>query len=191
MTDQVTWRTRFAEPFDEDVWVNFHTQKDDWTVEGEIIQGPQGLAIRSIQIETSSPLGVAQGILRTFPIGEVLGQARALLAKGIDREATAPEAAPCSCGCRAHSDRLDGSRYTAMSDDFLRRVALAWIEEAVSEKRGAAMDRMAARFDRPTGTLRTWITRARRDGWLAPAARGRVGAEPGPKLLAAATTRSA
>jgi transposase len=43
---------------------------------------------------------------------------------------------------------------------------------------------MAARFDRPEGTLRTWVSRARKEGWLGPGSKGRIGAEPGPLLLA-------
>ncbi|MFJ5174775.1 hypothetical protein ACIP68_13125, partial [Streptomyces griseoviridis] len=43
--------------------------------------------------------------------------------------------------------------------------------------------RVATQFGRPTETIRTWLARARKEGWLAPAVKGRAGGEPGPKLL--------
>lgn len=73
---------------------------------------------------------------------------------------------------------------TPMTDELLRQVALAFIEETGPGKDKRAIQRMAERFDRPEGTLRTWIARARKEGWLAPGSKGRIGAEPGPKLTA-------
>jgi transposase len=34
-------------------------------------------------------------------------------------------------------------------------------------------------------TINNWIARARNEGWLGPAAQGRAGADPGPRLLEA------
>ena len=45
------------------------------------------------------------------------------------------------------------------------------------------MKRMAEHFGKPEETMRTWVTRARKDGWLGPSAKGRAGAEPGHKLI--------
>lgn len=69
-----------------------------------------------------------------------------------------------------------------MTDDLLRRVAMAYLEETGPGKDRAAITRMEQRFDRPRGTILTWVNRARKEGWLGPAVRGRMGSEPGPKL---------
>ena len=42
---------------------------------------------------------------------------------------------------------------------------------------------MAEEFDVPIGTVRTWIRRAREEGWLTSGQQGRAGAAPGPRLL--------
>jgi transposase len=72
-----------------------------------------------------------------------------------------------------------------LTDDLLRRVAVAYLEETAPGKDRAAVTRVAARFDRPVKTINNWIARARNEGWLGPAAQGRAGADPGPRLLEA------
>jgi hypothetical protein len=78
-----------------------------------------------------------------------------------------------------------GAKRTEMTAELLRSVAIAYIEESEVGTGRGLLNRMSERFGRPEGTVRTWVSRARKDGWLGPGARGRAGAEPGPKLLAA------
>lgn len=73
---------------------------------------------------------------------------------------------------------------TPMSDELLRAVAEAYLEETAPDKPPRPMARLAERFERPEETVRTWLARARKAGWLGPGIRGRIGGEPGPRLLA-------
>ncbi|QFZ78716.1 hypothetical protein GFH48_12825 [Streptomyces fagopyri] len=56
-----------------------------------------------------------------------------------------------------------------------------WLYTGPGQPPGA-VKRLAADFNRPEETIRTWVARARREGWLGPSVKGRAGAEPGPKL---------
>lgn len=71
----------------------------------------------------------------------------------------------------------------ALTDERLREVALVYLSEA-SKGAAKAMSRVAERYDKPEQTVRQWVARARRDGWLAPGIRGRPMVEAGPRLVA-------
>lgn len=71
-----------------------------------------------------------------------------------------------------------------LTDELLRDVAVTYLEETAPGKPKKPLERMAAKYDKPEETVRTWVARARKAGWLGPALRGRAGAEPGPRLLA-------
>lgn len=70
-----------------------------------------------------------------------------------------------------------------LDDDLLRRVAEAYLRETAPGQPTGAMARLAAEFERPEETVRSWLARARARGWLGPSRKGRRGAEPGPRLL--------
>lgn len=85
----------------------------------------------------------------------------------------------------------DNGGRPAITDDLLRQLTEAYLEETADGAPSGPLARVAARFDRPTETIRTWLARARKEGWLAPAVKGRAGGEPGPKLLVYRMARDA
>ncbi|AWT47581.1 hypothetical protein HXP45_26800 [Streptomyces actuosus] len=58
------------------------------------------------------------------------------------------------------------------------------MRETAPGKPQGATRRLSEAYGRPEQTVRTWIARARKEGWLGPSAKGRAGAEPGPRLRA-------
>lgn len=68
------------------------------------------------------------------------------------------------------------------TDELLERVAIAYLRETEGSRPPGAMRRLAEEFDRPEGTVGSWVKRARALGWLGPTSPGRRGAEPGPRL---------
>lgn len=155
-----------------------------WTYSGAIIRGRAGIAVSRVETASDLDMGLTLRSVRAFPVGAVLAEARAVLRPKLTAEAPAQEPVPCSCGCLPHRRKQSSGRYAAMSDEFLREIAMAFIEETGPGRDKAALQRMAVRYDRPHGTVRSWIARARREGWLASGTQGRVGADPGPRLLA-------
>lgn len=159
-----------------------------FVIEGEVSRGESGLVITRVSVAAPPPSGVTQRSLRDTPLGGILKAIRAHVAwQEAMREGTrvflGQEPAP---GLFEPEDVQipQTSGRTPMTDELLRQVALAFIEETGPGKDKRAIQRMAERFDRPEGTLRTWIARARKEGWLAPGSKGRIGADPGPKLEA-------
>ncbi|MDP9397270.1 MAG: hypothetical protein M3P96_05360 [Actinomycetota bacterium] len=66
--------------------------------------------------------------------------------------------------------------------EHYRRIARAYLTLVQGESSKHAMRRLAKAEDRPVETVRTWVARARRDGFLSPTRQGLAGAEPGPNL---------
>lgn len=188
MAHQADWQLTESNEAEE-LAFDFTGTLDGNVIAGRAIQGNKGLAVRSIRIDAPDPAGISAQFLRKLPLGEVLATARNALSQHIDYNAPEPEPQPrgCTCGCHP-ARRPQSDRYATLDDAFLRRVALGYIEEAAAGP--GALGRLTTRFDRPEGTVRTWIKLARREGWLAPGRQGRLAAEPGPKLLTA-TPRSA
>jgi len=147
---------------------------EDMDVAGSVVRSGAGLVISRVEITARAAAGITHHLLRKVPLGSLLAEARAHAA------ASEPPA------LEAPSDSTDhtGSGYVAMTDDHLRRVAMAYLRETAPGKDRAAISRMEQEFGRPRGTILTWITRARKEGWLGPAVRGRLGSEAGPKLNA-------
>ncbi|MFI9170512.1 hypothetical protein [Streptomyces lincolnensis] len=147
----------------------------DWSASGTVRRAPTGLIIASLQVNASESTqsGVTGNLLRKVPVGEILNHVRADAARLSPAEQEAapqPERAPRRGG-RA-----------ALSDDLLRGVAVAYLGETRPDKPAGALQRLSAEFGRPEGTIRTWLARARSEGWLGPSVKGRAGAEPGPLL---------
>lgn len=135
------------------------------TVRAEVAATPKGRVVTSVMV--SCPDGVTQRAYRDIPISKILEEARDRVAVEL------PAAGPLP--------RTSGR--TAMTEDLLRQVALVFIEETAPGKDKRAIQRAAARFGRPEGTMRYWVAQARRHGWLNPGSKGRIGADPGPRLL--------
>lgn len=144
-------------------------------VMGDLAQGPAGLIMTRAEICLQGSSGITRDLLRRVPIGDVLAAARTYLRRN-DPTAGPPVVGPAEIPVT--------SGRTKMTDDLLRQVAAAYIEETGPDKGRGAIKRMTGRFGRPDGTVQTWIKRARKEGWLAPGPPGRMGAEPGPKLIA-------
>lgn len=157
---------------DAGVVLTFGWFDDGLEVSGDVSRGASGLMISRVEVTSPAPKGITHQLLRKAPLGDILATARAYLARqetvlSVVTEAPSP------------SKR---AQHTPMTDDLLRRVAMAYLEETGPGKDRAAITRMEQRFDRPRGTILTWVNRARKEGWLGPAVRGRMGSEPGPKL---------
>ena len=161
---------------------------EGWSVFGDVTRGPRGLVISRLQITPESDSsGVTGGLLRKIPVGEVLAAVRLnaaweTAAKEATRIVLGQEPAKGLFGEGDERPPRRGGR-APITSDLLREVAEVYLEETAPGKPAGGMKRMAERFGRPEETLRTWVTRARRQGWLGPSAKGRAGAEPGPRLV--------
>lgn len=149
---------------------------------GDLVRGEHGTIVSTVAISTTEDCGITQRAFRSFPLGAVLAQGRAALMPPIGTFTPEPDPVPCACGCTRHGKKQGSGRYMAMTDGFLREVSLAYIEEGAAGR--GALVRMSTRYDRQIGTVRTWIRRARQEGWLTLTSGGRVGVEPGPRLIA-------
>lgn len=148
----------------------WHTPNGGIEADGGISRSAGGVVISEVRVSTQMSSGVTHQMLRSVPLGEILAVARAELTSADD-------------AVQAHPIVVPPGKHTAMTDELLRNVARAYLEESSGKGRGV-VKRLQERFDRPEGTIITWISRARKEGWLGPAVSGRVGAEPGPKLMA-------
>ncbi|MEU9913150.1 hypothetical protein [Streptomyces sp. NPDC051001] len=145
-----------------------------WRIEGDVIRTGQGLKITSITVDTDpeSPVEITGTLMRQIPLGTVLdyvrGRVSATLAEDLPDIQPTVQAVPAG--------------RTALTDDFLRDVAISYLRETAPGKPRGATRRLAETYGRPEETIRTWISRSRKAGWLGPSAKGRAGAERGPRL---------
>lgn len=155
---------------------SFAWEDDEMAVQGEITRSPTGLVISRLEVKVAEGVsaGLTHQLLRRVPLGEILAAARNWR----------PELQHSYLHMRGgpSASTLPPGRIP-ITDDVLRQVAVAYLQETVPGKDRAVLQRLADRFERPKGTVRTWLQRAREDGWLGPAVQGRMGAEPGPRLL--------
>lgn len=147
---------------------HFLWRGDETEVSGDVSRTDAGLVISSIEVRPSTPSGITHRLLHRVPLGEILAEVRADLAR-YDMPA---------------SDTPIPPGRVLIDDNLLRQVAMAYLEETGPGKDRAVLQRLERRFGRPKGTIRTWIKRAREEGWLGAALQGRMGTEPGPKLMA-------
>lgn len=152
---------------------------DEWSATGDVSRGAQGLVISRLELTASQSVsgGITGSLLRRIQVGDILHVARAHVSLAVARSDTG---APAEEQQGAGKTRSGGR--TGLSDDLLRSVAIAYLAETAPGRPSGAVKRMAKEFERPDETVRTWIARARRDGWLGPSVKGRAGAEPGPRL---------
>ncbi|MGW3910570.1 hypothetical protein ACWEBX_03445 [Streptomyces sp. NPDC005070] len=148
------------------------------TVTGEARLSGQTVQLTRLEVRPTDPaaaLTAAQ--VKGLPFGRVVSSLQTLLALNEGRLPAGPATRPE----KPESPRRGGR--PAITDDLLRQLAEAYLEETAEGAPSGPLTRVAARFDRPTETIRTWLARARKEGWLAPAVKGRAGGEPGPRLL--------
>ncbi|MFK0125548.1 hypothetical protein ACIQSP_19810 [Streptomyces nigra] len=152
-------------------------RNEEWAVEGDVARNAQGLVISRLELISKdlSGNGITGGLLRRVAVSDILHVARAHVALAVHAETDTP-ALP-----EASSRPRSGGR-GALSDELLRSVAVAYLAETAPGRPAGAVKRMAKEFERPEETVRSWITRARKGGWLGPSVKGRAGAEPGPRL---------
>ncbi|UXY28581.1 hypothetical protein [Streptomyces sp. HUAS TT20] len=152
-------------------------RSDEWAVAGDVTRNAQGLVISRLELISKdlSGSGVTGGLLRRIQVSDILHVARAHVALAVHSETDGPTFPEASSKSRS------GGR-GALSDELLRSVAVAYLAETAPGRPAGAVKRMAQEFDRPEETVRSWIARARKAGWLGPSVKGRAGAEPGPRL---------
>ncbi len=142
-------------------------------VSGIVTRGPQGLAVDRMEVESGDWAGLNTRLLASLPLARILAEVRPHFA-----------ARPAEDVCAAEVAAAPAARRNAVSDPLLMVVAMSYLRETAAGQPAGALVRLAAEFGRPEKTVQRWIARARQDGWLGPGSRGRVGSEPGPRLLA-------
>lgn len=147
-----------------------------WRIHGDVYRTEHGLKVSRIEVDTdpAGPVEVTGTLMRQIPIGTLLDYVRGRVSATIAEDI--PEMPAAALAVR--SGRVE------LTDDFLRDVALSYLRETAPGKPQGATKRLAEAYGRPEQTIRTWISRSRKAGWLGPSAKGRAGAEPGPKLRA-------
>ncbi|MGV9707449.1 hypothetical protein [Streptomyces sp. NPDC003483] len=148
---------------------------DTWWIAGDVVRVEgRGLKVVRLEVEVDpdGPTEITGTLMRQIPIGTLLDYVRGSLAAEFTDTLASP-AAP--------TPTVPAGR-TPLTDDFLRDVAISYLRETAPGRPRGATRRLAETYGRPEETIRTWIGRARRAGWLGPSAKGRAGAEPGPKL---------
>lgn len=181
------------EPADEAIGAvkRFVHEADGWIVTGTISRGNRGLIVSSLGVnpprDQRAPNGVTTRFLQKLPVEKILAAVRAQAAleeakREGTRAFTGEEPVSGAFLPSDVEDVADTGRRNAVTDDLLRQVAEAYLEETAPGREPGALRRMAERFSRPEKTIQGWVSRARRAGWLGPGARGRSGAEPGPRL---------
>ncbi|MGA5371405.1 hypothetical protein ACPCSD_10035 [Streptomyces griseoincarnatus] len=145
-----------------------------WHISGDIYRTERGLKVTRMEVDTDpeSTVEITGSLMRQIPIGTFLDYVRGRVSATL----ALPEAPKAALSVSAGR--------TAMTDDFLRDVALSYLRETSPGQPQGATRRLAEAYGRPEQTIRTWVARARKEGWLGPSARGRAGAEPGPRLRA-------
>lgn len=190
--DSLRARLEPSEPADEKAGVRRFTYAsgEGWRAAGAVAVGLSTPAIRRIEVETEPPGGDVSALLfRKVSIGLVLAEVQKALALddarrlGVDALDEVPLYRVDDFTEEPLELPFPPTGYIKMSDTLLRRVAEAYLEETSAGKPPKALERIAQMFGRPPETVRTWVSRARKEGWLGAGVRGRVGAGPGPRLL--------
>lgn len=148
----------------------------EWLASGDVSRKDQGLVISRLEVRpgTNAAGGVTGGMMQKVPVGQILRHVRAELGPDAEVSTTLPDI--------ELARRIREGGRVSLDDELLRAVAHRyWLYTGPGQPPGA-IKRLAADFNRPDETIRTWVARARREGWLGPSVKGRAGAEPGYKL---------
>lgn len=162
-----------------------------WNATGVAAVGQAAPAVRSIEVRPADPAGeVTASLFRRVSIG--------LIVAGIQKQLEADDArrlgvesldeVPCFTAEELAEESATiklplAEGYVRMTDALLRRVAEEYLRATAPGEPPRALQRLADTFGRPQETVRTWVSRARKDGWLGQGVRGRAGAGPGPRLM--------
>jgi hypothetical protein len=173
----------YAEPTEDDPVIatfKYHQPGADWSASGQLTRGATGLVISALTLHPGGDSGVTGALMRRVQVGEMLSAIRTkMLGDTLERAAERGDVK--FVAMKDHVTPRSGR--TPLTDELLRDVALAYLHETAPGMPAGALRRMAVQFERPEETLRTWVGRARRDGWLGPSVKGRSGAEPGDRLI--------
>ncbi|MGW1399271.1 hypothetical protein ACWCRF_11485 [Streptomyces sp. NPDC002405] len=164
---------------------------EGWHVSGVAAVGRAAPGIRSIEVRAADPeADVTAALFRKVSIGLVVAELRkALEAEDARRLGVGSMSEVPSYKVEDFIDEPDEVElplpegYVRMTDALLRRVAEEYLKETAPGQPPRAWQRLAATFGRPSETVRTWVSRARKEGWLGQGVRGRPGAGPGYRLL--------
>ena len=144
---------RAARSQDEGVVATFECRprNDEWEVVGDVARNEQGLVISRLELTAKdlSGSGVTGGLLRRIQVSDILHVARAHVALAVHGETGAPVFPETSGKSRS------GGR-SALRDELLRSVAVAYLAETAPGRPTGAVKRMAQEFDRP-GRDRTFV----------------------------------
>lgn len=160
----------------------FSYSGDEWAVSGQARL--DGDVVRLLSLEVRSPASegaVTASMVNRVPVGRIVGSLQTLLT--LDRARREGAGATRTEPAKVETRRRGGR--PRVTEDQLRQLAEAYLAETAEGKPARPLARIAEQFGRPEETVRTWLARARKEGWLAPGVKGRAGGEPGPRLLAA------
>jgi hypothetical protein len=160
----------------------FSYSEGKWAVHGQAQMEGSAVRLLGIEVRPASPEGVVTAaMVNRIPVGRIVGSLQTLLALDKARrggaesvKAETPEPKSLRRGGRPR-----------VTDEQLRALAEAYLAETAEGMPARPVARIADQLGRPEETVRTWLARARKEGWLAPGVKGRAGGEPGPRLLVA------
>ena len=165
----------------------FSYQDGPLTVSGRFIVRSGTAKLTSITVADST--GLAAADVRNLHFGRITGSLAALTAlETAGREGIAaayPSAAATAAAHRRMTVHARRGGPPRLTDDRLQRLAEAYLRETAPGMPARPTVRLAAGFGAPEDTVRTWLARCRKDGWLTASVKGRAGGEPGPRLLLA------
>jgi len=152
---------------------------EGWAATGTLSRTWRGLAISELTVEPwievdDEPGHITSKLLRKIPTGAIIAAAQSAGLVVVDTNVLAELPEP---------KRQPGRQ--PLSDELLRDVAEKYLKETAPGKPRGSITRLAEQYDKPKPMIARWVMRARQDGWLGPAAPGREGGEPGPRLLQA------
>lgn len=167
-----------------------------WNVVGEIVRGPQSLALGALRVVphgsldedmTDLPTVQARGsatitpaLLKRIPLGRLLAQVHAELASAAIAADRSEQWSQHVRTVQAKGDGEPRRGRPSLADSLIRSVAVAYIEDAAAGP--GLTKRLAERFGCQPATMRDWIRVARKRGWLTTGEHGRRNAAPGPRM---------
>jgi hypothetical protein len=165
----------------------FTYTQDDKTVSGLARTDGNNVTVTRLEIQPAAPqTAVTSAMVISVRVGEITASLRTLLA--LDRARRGGDAAfsysDAETAASKPAERPRRGGRPSVTDSMLEWLAEAYVLETAEGMPPHPVARIAERIGRPPETVRTWLSKARKEGWLAPGVRGRAGGEPGPKLLA-------
>jgi hypothetical protein len=150
---------------------------DGWTATGSVSRTSQGLVISHLEVDPDEEgTGITTAMLRDVPTRKILSSARWIQSLALRHPAVRADQEQMPTLASPVEGRAP------ITDEFLRRVALDYLEETAPGKPRGAISRLTKRYGKSTPTVSRWVGKAREAGWLGPAVPGREGGEPGPRM---------